>query len=710
MELNKKCLAILRYLREQDDYVSIKKLAELYNLSDRAIRYNIDKIEKFLLKNGFLYLEKRHQKGVKLLSQNGLNEFIDRFTNEDTPYQYAFSKEERFRYITAMLLQVDKALNTSFFEKKLCVSKNTVLKEVETIQDWLKNKGLTLVKKPRIGIYVRGKELDKRKALIEVLSQTVSTQDIFNYLDRKVTQSKINNLQLDTLFSKMDIDFLDTTIRKAEYLLGNEFSDEAYGNLVTHLVIMVKRIQLMKKIYLPPISMAHIQDTKEFDVAMAIRESIEEHYSIQVPMSEVKYIAIHFLGAKVLKHNDKDNQQELNTLVQVIATMVNEIEKIYSVDFGERRDDIIKGLLVHLRPTMYRVKYSLKLENPLLDEIMMNYHKLFNHTSQVVRHFEDYVGHKMNDHEIAYVVLHFGAALVRLNKRLNEKARIILVCGSGIGTAKMIASQIDKQFNVDIVDTISSRAVATMKYKRFDFIISTVDIPGLEKDKYIKISPLLLKKDYDRLKQHLQIKYPIKEEDYTILGKVNQLIKIVEKQYPIKDKNHLQYEFLYVLQSHSLMDTERRYLVMLNDLLPREMIKLNIECEDWVEVIKKGASLLEAKGYVEESYSETIIKNFREIGPYMVVAPGIVLSHARPEDGVNKLSMSLMTLKKPVKFGSDYNDPVKLVITLAATDNETHLKALSQLMTLFMNAEDLKLVMQAHSKEEIINIINKYSK
>ena len=79
MELNKSCTEILQYLREKDDYVKVQELAEVYKLTDRAIRYKTDKIEEFLVKNGFQYLDKQHLKGIKLIMEPGLNEFIDSF-------------------------------------------------------------------------------------------------------------------------------------------------------------------------------------------------------------------------------------------------------------------------------------------------------------------------------------------------------------------------------------------------------------------------------------------------------------------------------------------------------------------------------------------------------------------------------------------------------------------------------------------------------
>lgn len=148
---------------------------------------------------------------------------------------------------------------------------------------------------------------------------------------------------------------------------------------------------------------------------------------------------------------------------------------------------------------------------------------------------------------------------------------------------------------------------------------------------------------------------------------------------------------------------------MLKNLLTRETIKLHVSCGDWIEAIQLGTSILIEKGYVEKSYEQAIIECFKRYGPYMVIAPGIVLSHARPENGVNTLSMSLVTLKNPIRFGNETNDPVKLIITLAATDNETHLKALAQLMELLMNEENIKIIVTASDVDSVIAVIQEYS-
>lgn len=710
MELNKRCIEILQYLREKYDFIKISELSKKYNVTDRTIRYDIDKVEKFLVKNGFKYFERHHIKGVKLVKQKGLDEFIDKFVNTDTPFKYTYSKEERTKFIITKLLQASSPINVNFFEKVLCVSKNTVLKEMDLIEKWLKTKNLYLIRKPRVGIYVEGSELSKRKAIIEVASETISTTDIFNYINSKMAQSKINNLQFSMLFSEIDIDFLNGLIRNAELELCKEFSDEAYGNLITHLAIMIKRIQLNKKIYLPGVDIKSIEKYKEYEAARNIVYKIEKKYEIQVPREETEYITLHLLGAKVLKTNEifDIDDCKYDDLYDVARIMTEEIEKIYNVNFQKDKMKIIESLVLHLRSSIYRIKFGLKLVNPLFQEVTSKYKNLFLNTKHVIKHLEKYIGCEINDQEISYITLHFGAALENVKEGINKVARVVLVCGTGIGTANMIASQISKKFNVEVVNTASYRSVKSIDPNSYDFIISTVDIEGINSKNYIKISPLLLSKDYDKLQKYLQIKYVPKEGNDEYL--VNRLISIVEKNAVIKDRQQLQLEFLYELKGNRKNVLERRIIYMLDDLLNKDMIKLNVDCHSWEDAVKAGTSLLIKKDYVKKSYEDAIFNNFKEMGPYMVVAPGIVLSHARPENGVNKLSMSLVTLKEPVKFGSDTNDPVKLVITLAAIDNECHLKALSQLMELFMNNDDLQKIMRATNKEEVLKVITRYSK
>lgn len=143
-------------------------------------------------------------------------------------------------------------------------------------------------------------------------------------------------------------------------------------------------------------------------------------------------------------------------------------------------------------------------------------------------------------------------------------------------------------------------------------------------------------------------------------------------------------------------------------LITKEVVRVKVKCDTWKQAIHEGADLLVKSGAITDEYENAILDNFKELGPYMVIAPRIVLSHARPENGVNNTAMSIITLETPIEFGSDLNDPVTLVVTLAASDNSSHMETLAKLMELFMNAEDMDKIFEAASEEELLQIINKY--
>ena len=144
---------------------------------------------------------------------------------------------------------------------------------------------------------------------------------------------------------------------------------------------------------------------------------------------------------------------------------------------------------------------------------------------------------------------------------------------------------------------------------------------------------------------------------------------------------------------------------MLKDLLTAEVLRLNVEVKDWEESVRIGGELLEKAGAIEQRYIDGMIDVIRKIGPYVVVAPGIAMPHARPEEGAKKVGISLITLKKPVNFGNKENDPVKIVVCLSAIDQSAHLKALSELAELLEDKENVKRIMFADDPKTILDLL-----
>ncbi len=117
---------------------------------------------------------------------------------------------------------------------------------------------------------------------------------------------------------------------------------------------------------------------------------------------------------------------------------------------------------------------------------------------------------------------------------------------------------------------------------------------------------------------------------------------------------------------------------------------------------------LAGNGSIEPRYVDAIYHSHDTIGPYYVVGPGIAMPHARPEEGANKLSLALTLIPSGVNFDADENDPVKLLIVLAATDSTSHIEAISQLAKLFDNEKDIQAILTAKTTQDILSVIARY--
>ena len=110
----------------------------------------------------------------------------------------------------------------------------------------------------------------------------------------------------------------------------------------------------------------------------------------------------------------------------------------------------------------------------------------------------------------------------------------------------------------------------------------------------------------------------------------------------------------------------------LNDLLGDESIDLNARAANWRDAITIAGKLLESSGAITSAYTQAMIESLEVNGPYIVVAPGFAFAHARPSEAVKRTAISWVRLETPVAFGHGTNDPVNLVVALAAQDDRAH--------------------------------------
>ncbi|GAJ70092.1 ascorbate-specific PTS system, EIIA component [Vibrio sp. JCM 18904] len=154
--------------------------------------------------------------------------------------------------------------------------------------------------------------------------------------------------------------------------------------------------------------------------------------------------------------------------------------------------------------------------------------------------------------------------------------------------------------------------------------------------------------------------------------------------------------------------TTNRKDPMLRELITSDVIRIHSDATDWKDAVSKSCEALIENGAIEPSYVDAIYRSHEELGPYYVVGPGMAMPHARPEDGVNRLSLAITVIQNGVNFDSEGNDPVKMLVTLAATDSNSHVDAISKLAELFMNEEHVEAICSAQNTQDVLAIIEKY--
>lgn len=144
---------------------------------------------------------------------------------------------------------------------------------------------------------------------------------------------------------------------------------------------------------------------------------------------------------------------------------------------------------------------------------------------------------------------------------------------------------------------------------------------------------------------------------------------------------------------------------MITTWLPAENIQIVDSVSDWKQAIRLSAQPLLAKETMTEAYIDAIFNSHQELGPYYVLAPGLAMPHARPEQGAIKNGLSLLHIKQGVSFEAEENDPIYVVIMLCALSGDEHINMITALADIFSDDERLSALLKASSIEEIQRVI-----
>lgn len=140
---------------------------------------------------------------------------------------------------------------------------------------------------------------------------------------------------------------------------------------------------------------------------------------------------------------------------------------------------------------------------------------------------------------------------------------------------------------------------------------------------------------------------------------------------------------------------------MLKNFITPDHVQVVDSVADWQEAVRLSAQPLLDGGFIEDRYVAKIFEEYEKSGPYFVIAPGFAVPHARPQDGSLKQGLSMLIVRAGVSFDSD-NDPVRIVVMLAADDHTSHVKMLSSLAEMLGDAETVMALARATEAADVV--------
>ncbi|MGG0526543.1 BglG family transcription antiterminator [Bacillus pumilus] len=491
---------IIKYIIQQNRYVTIREIADSVQVSTRTIHRELKSI-KPILKNYDLSLDKQPGKGLKAVGeQEDKQRLLAHISNED---QIEYSSDERKLLILCALLEAKEPVKLYTLASDLQVTNATISYDLDELTEWIAPYGLQLIRKRGYGIELKGPEEAKRKIVGNLIVDRLDIQLFLETIEMNIKHRTKATEKVFGVVSRGQLLKVERLLFHLKNRLSLSLSDSAYIALVVHLTYAIERIQLGETIRMEEEELLELKRTKEFESSLRIARALERMFNVEIPEAEVGYMTIHLRSA----NRSFQKEYRLDEIELDIAIRTKKLIDFISNKTGyhlNENDSLYEGLVSHLEPAMNRLKEKMRIYNPLTQQIKKDYFLLFMAIEEGVERFFPEI--EFPEDEIAFIVLHFGSVLEIKKEETNIHA--LVVCSSGIGSSKMLASRLKKELpEIAEFDLSSLMELKEIDASSYDMIVSTVPIPYEHID-YIMVSPLLNEDDAMRVKAHIKRKIP----------------------------------------------------------------------------------------------------------------------------------------------------------------------------------------------------------
>jgi Transcriptional antiterminator len=683
--ISQKNLNILTYLLDMSSkrqYVSVEELAERFEVSNRTIRYDLEKIDYYLNRKGLAKLERDRKNGIFLDAPPEKIEEVRKGLLTINANTYVLSRDERILYLKMLLFDTEDYLTYDDLSVTLSVSRKTVIEDVHIVKESCE-KWDVQVAGTKYGIRLQASEYNLRQMLLGGMLELFTPLELWQILrDIFPNKSIILEKKWRDMAGSDSLAGWEEKLRRSEQEENVSISDAHYYLTVILTVLALRRNQ---RGYAVEAAVASVQAPPLLKRYFASEPGA-------LPEAEQGYVLAELDRIFCLLVIDKAENMSSAIMENFLLKVSKRLGKKYFSD-------------VELRISLQKHFVSL-IENDYVcydaggisvKSIIQENPELYRCIHDCLKEIEQLKASPTLDLESALVMLHFLAADERRDAKITTEHSVLIACHNGVGTAKIVSARLEKRFpQLRIIATTAVRNVEShIQEERPDLIISTIpfNYPGIP---VIQVNTLMTEDDLERVRICLQgsaLQDGGMEQD-----PYKKVMNAILRSCDIRDEKLLRQEISAFFQRENTTTD-------LMDLLTEDCITVGLEAADWEAAIRKSARPL-VPACVEPRYVDAMVENVKTMGPYIVLTKGMALPHSLSTDGVVRSGISLATLREPVKFGHKYNDPVRLVICIATSNKKEHMREMSKLTELISSKGFVKRICEAADAKTVLQIIH----
>lgn len=681
--------SMLTQLIEAKGYIPIDSFTRQYHISARTVRHDLLGLEVWLQTYGIVLVRDR-KLGVCLSLNSAQLGLLETKLQQRPDYVDA---KQRQRLMLKELFQTTRVYADQWMDE-FKISKNTLLLDLGEVKAWLEARQLHLHRE-RGWLKAQGPEQLMRNASLELLRSEMPIEKILQVVMNEA-QGRIGNQAWNPWFKTEDAHFLFDIMKELELELKLQFSDAGYSALILHLLMAMERLKKQHAIRMDSELLQELESTKEFEVVKRKIKRIEPYFQVAIPPEEIGYITQHILGAQ--KKHEQANEDSIYT--QLAKQIIMRVEQQLGHPL-QSMHQIIQGLAIHLKPAIYRAKFGLQTKNPLMSQLETDYASMLDMIGTIVDEVTAPLAIRFDRDEVGYVVLHICSGMNSNPHISRSRRRVAIVCSSGLGTSSILQRRMESLFpEVEIVGKYSYMESKSLTLQKADAVLTMMDIGHALPIPWLKVSPLMPEHDQQRISDFLGVSLLADQVEAEMIQTVNEILRITERHTNILNRGKLVEELLRLYQRNTI--PSNRYL--LSSLLPKRSICLRQETMDWESAIRLGNQLLRDRGLTGLQYEEKLVDMVRSQKHHFIIHEGVAFPHASTQDGVWETGFSLLTFREPIMFGPG-QQPIWLIITLAAVDKNQHVGPLATLLDALNDERFMRLLRGTSDAEDVWNRI-----